>query len=374
MTMRTGATGALGECRVGITSSRRGDELATLLERRGATVEVAPALAITPCPDDGALRAVTARCIERPPDLLIATTGTGVSGWLEAAAEWGRRQDLVSALRRAEIFARGPRSVAALRSLGLRETWASDSEDMDDVVSHLRGRRLHGQRIIVQEHGSSSPGLTAALRAQGGHVSTATVHRFTAVTDREPLDRLVTLAADRELDALTFTSAPAARVLLEVAADTGRHGDFVNALRRDVVTACIGPVTGEAFDAWGIPTVRPRRARLAELVTVLEDAMATRRQGTRILLGDHELVLRGEQVLVDGVEVRLTPGPRALLRALARRPGRVLSRAELLGLLPGEAVRSEHAVEATVARLRQAIGPALVRTVTKRGYRLAVPL
>lgn len=374
MTMRAGAKGALADSRIGITSSRRGDELAALLERRGARVEAAPALAITPCPDDAALRAVTARCIERPPELLIATTGLGMSGWLEAAAEWGRRHELVAALRRTEIFARGPRAVAALRSAGLRETWASDSEAMEDVVGHLKGRQLHGRRIVVQEHGSSSPGLAATLRLQGGHVSTATVHRFTVVTDREPLRRLVTLVADRELDAVTFTSAPAAKVVLDVAADTGRHADFITALRRDVLTACIGPVTAAVFEAWGIPTVHPRRARLAELVAGLDDAMATRRQGTRLVVADRELVLRGEQVLLDGVEVRLTPGPRAMLRALARQPGRVLSRAELLALLPGDALRSEHAVEATVARLRRAIGPALVRTVTKRGYRLAVPL
>ena len=374
MAMRAGVQGALAGCRIGITSSRRGDELAALLERRGARVEAAPALAITPCPDDAALRALTARCIERPPEMLVATTGLGMSGWLEAAAEWGRRHDLVAALRRAEIFVRGPRAVAALRAAGLRETWASDSEALEDVLAHLRGRQLHGRRIVVQEHGSSGSGLTSTLRSQGGHVSVATVHRFTTVSDREPLRRLVRLVADRQLDALTFTSAPAARVLLEVAADTGRHGDFVTALRRDVVTACIGPVTAEAFEAWGIPAVRPRRARLAELVTCLEDAVAVRRQGTRLVVADRELVLRGEQVLVDGVEVRLTPGPRAMLGALARRPGHVLSRAELLGLLPGDGLRTEHAVEATVARLRRAIGPAMVRTVTKRGYRLAVPL
>ena len=374
MVMRAGAQGALAECRIGITSSRRGDELAALLERRGARVEAAPALAITPCPDDAALRSLTARCIERPPEMLVATTGLGMSGWLEAAAEWGWRHDLVAALRRAEIFVRGPRAVAALRAAGLRETWASDSEALEDVLAHLRGRQLHGRRIVVQEHGCSGSGLTSALRSQGGHVSVATVHRFTVVTDREPLHRLVRLVADRELDALTFTSAPAARVLLEVAADTGRHRDFVTALRREVVTACIGPVTAEAFEAWGIPAVRPRRARLAELVTCLEDTVAMRRQGTRLVVADRELVLRGEQVLVDGVEVRLTPGPRALLGALVRRPGHVLSRAELLGLLPGDGLRTEHAVEATVARLRRAIGPAMVRTVTKRGYRLAVPL
>jgi uroporphyrinogen-III synthase len=60
----------------------------------------------------------------------------------------------------------------------------------------------------------------------------------------------------------------------------------------------------------------------------------------------------------------------AVLRALARRPGRVLDRATLLAALPGGA-EDEHAVEMAIARLRQALGdPKIVQTVVKRGYRL----
>jgi uroporphyrinogen-III synthase len=62
----------------------------------------------------------------------------------------------------------------------------------------------------------------------------------------------------------------------------------------------------------------------------------------------------------------------ALLRELARRPGEVRSRSELLALLPGGG-GDEHAVEAAVGRLRAALGrPRLVQTVVKRGYRLAM--
>ncbi|NDZ90011.1 uroporphyrinogen-III synthase, partial [Streptomyces sp. SID10115] len=58
--------------------------------------------------------------------------------------------------------------------------------------------------------------------------------------------------------------------------------------------------------------------------------------------------------------------------ALARRPGWVVARAELLRALPG-AGRDEHAVESAMARLRTALGtPKLIQTVVKRGYRLAL--
>jgi uroporphyrinogen-III synthase len=66
------------------------------------------------------------------------------------------------------------------------------------------------------------------------------------------------------------------------------------------------------------------------------------------------------------------PTPMALLRLLTARPGQVLTRAQLLSVMP-MARDDEHAVETAVARLRAALGyPGMVQTVVKRGYRLAV--
>lgn len=77
-------------------------------------------------------------------------------------------------------------------------------------------------------------------------------------------------------------------------------------------------------------------------------------------------------MLVDGGLRPVPPAGMSLLRALARRPGWVVSRAELLRALPG-AGRDEHAVETAMARLRTALGaPKLIQTVVKRGYRLAL--
>ena len=60
------------------------------------------------------------------------------------------------------------------------------------------------------------------------------------------------------------------------------------------------------------------------------------------------------------------------LHTLARKPGWVVSRADLLRALPGSGT-DEHAVETAMARLRTALGvPRLIQTVVKRGYRLAL--
>lgn len=86
----------------------------------------------------------------------------------------------------------------------------------------------------------------------------------------------------------------------------------------------------------------------------------------------HRIEIRGARVLVDGTPRPLSPAGMVTLCALAREPGNVVTRGTLLELLPGSG-RNAHAVESAVLRLRTALGDkAIVATVVKRGYRLAV--
>src|SRR3546814_17527514 len=90
--------------------------------------------------------------------MFIATTGVGIKAWFGAADEWDLGGELLEHLSGAEILARGPKSVGALRRAGLRELWAPESECFEDVLVHLRGRDLAGLRIVVQAHGPSQIG------------------------------------------------------------------------------------------------------------------------------------------------------------------------------------------------------------------------
>ena len=358
---------------VGVTAARKVDEQVALLERRGARVEWAPALSLDPNHvDDAELRAATGEVLARPVDMFLATTGVGMKAWFAAAARWGMREELVAAVGGAEILARGPKCVGALRAQGLRELWAPESECFEDVLAHLRGRDLTGLRIVVQEHGQSLSMVAHALRRQGADVTVVTVYRVAGADDPAPMFRMVDLVAERKLDAVTFTSAPAAAALMDAAGVTGRRDDVAAAFQADVVATCVGPVTAAAFELWGVPTIRPERSRLAAMVKLMETELPARRCGTALGVAGHQLLLHGDRVLLDGVAVRMSPAPLAVLQALAVNPGHVVSRPELLAALPSGQASSEHAVEMAVARLRAAVGTRLVQTVVKRGYRLVV--
>jgi len=360
--------------RIGVTAARKADEQVALLERRGASVEWAPVLSVQPNRVNDALQTATKEVLDRPVDLFLATTGIGMKAWFAAAEEWGLLPPLLETLGAAEILARGPKSVGALRRRGLRELWAPDSECFEDVLAHLRGRDLTGLRIVVQEHGQSLSMVAHALRRQGADVITVTVYRVESAADPEPIFRLIDLVADRALDAVTFTSAPAVAALMDAAASTGRRDELITAFQADVVAACVGPVTSAAFEMWGVPTIFPDRSRLVAMVKLLESELPVRSFGTTLEVGGHTLLVHGETVLVDGVEVKLSPAPYSVLQALLVNPGHVVSRRELLAALPSGTAGSEHAVEMAVARLRAALGTRTVQTVVKRGYRLAVPL
>ncbi|GHH76404.1 uroporphyrinogen-III synthase [Streptomyces sulfonofaciens] len=365
-----GAGAPLAGFTVGVTAARRAEELGALLHRRGAAVLHAPALRIVPLADDSELLAATEELIDRGADVVVATTAIGFRGWVEAADGWGLGEALLARLRGMELLARGPKVKGAVRAAGLTEEWSPSSESMAEVLDRLLDQGVEGRRIAVQLHGEPLPGFVESLRAGGAEVIGVPVYRWMPPADLGPVDRLLDAAVARGVDALTFTSAPAAASLLRRAEERGMLPALLAALGHDVLVACVGPVTATPLQAHGVDTVQPDRFRLGPLVQLLCQELPGRARSLPV--AGHRVQLRGHAVVVDGVLRPVPPAGMSLLRALARRPGWVVSRADLLRALPGTG-RDEHAVETAMARLRTALGtPRLIQTVVKRGYRLAL--
>lgn len=362
--------GPLAGFTVGVTAARRADELGTLLQRRGAVVLHAPALRIVQLADDSELLTATKQLIAQAPDIVIATTAIGFRGWIEAADGWGLGDDLLACLGGVELLARGPKVKGSVRAAGLMEEWSPSSESMAEVLDRLLEEGVEGRRIAIQLHGEPVPGFVESLRAAGAEVVGVPVYRWMPPEDIAPVDRLLDATVSRGLDALTFTSAPAAASLLSRAEKRGLLPELLAALHHDVLPACVGPVTALPLQAHGVDTVSPERFRLGPLVQLLCQQLPARARALPI--AGHRVEIRGHAVIVDGALRPVPPAGMSLMRALSRRPGWVVARAELLRALPG-AGRDEHAVETAMARLRTALGaPKLIQTVVKRGYRLAL--
>ncbi|MGZ4510509.1 MAG: uroporphyrinogen-III synthase [Mycobacterium sp.] len=361
--------------RIAVTSSRRSEELCALLSRQGAEVCSAPAINMIALPDDDELHRNTEALIAEPPDILVAHTGIGFRGWLAATEGWGLVNPLLTALSSARIVSRGPKATGALRAAGLHEEWSPESESSQEVREYLTKSGVAGLRVAVQLHGAADawdpfPEFLGGLRLAGAEVVPVRVYRWKPTPLGGMFDQLVTGIAGRQFDAVTFTSAPAAAAVLERSRELDVEDQLLGALRSDVHAMCVGPVTSKPLIRKGVPTSSPERMRLGALARHVAEELPLLGSCTVAAAG-HTVDIRGTCVLVDGSIKVLSPSGMGILRALAKRPGDVVPRGDLLRALPGNS-NDPHAVDTAVLRLRTALGDKnIIATVVKRGYRLA---
>ncbi|MGD1172260.1 uroporphyrinogen-III synthase [Mycobacterium seoulense] len=361
--------------RIAVTSSRRSEELCALLSRQGAEVCSAPAINMIALPDDDELHRNTEALIAEPPDILVAHTGIGFRGWLAAAEGWSLVSPLLKALSSARIVSRGPKATGALRAAGLHEEWSPESESSQEVLEYLLKSGVAGLRVAVQLHGAADawdpfPEFLGGLRLAGAEVVPVRVYRWKPTPLGGMFDQLVTGIAGRQFDAVTFTSAPAAAAVLERGRELDIEDQLLSALRGEVHAMCVGPVTSKPLIRKGVPTSSPERMRLGALARHVAEELPLLGSCT-VRAAGHTVDIRGTCVLVDGSIKVLSPSGMGILRALAKRPGDVVARGDLLRALPGNS-NDPHAVDTAVLRLRTALGDKnIIATVVKRGYRLA---
>lgn len=263
---------------VAVTAERRAEEQADLFRKRGADVIVAATVHTVDLSADESLRRTTEAIIAGPPGWLVATTGFGMRLWFEAADAWGVGDALTAALEQSRVVARGPKAQSVCRQRGLEVVWRAPQESMPQVVAWLREQDgIAEASLAVQLFDPEDHPSTAELRDIAGAVTEVPVYRWRRPDDEGPVRELVRRIAGREVDAVTFTSQPAVRFLLEVAAEEGVLADVVDACNDgSVLPVCVGPVCAEPVAAAGIRTaVWPEPFRLVPMVKLAEELLGS---------------------------------------------------------------------------------------------------
>ncbi|QTJ68671.1 uroporphyrinogen-III synthase [Rhodococcus sp. ZPP] len=267
---------------IAVTAERRAAEFITLLERHGATVTHTPAIHVLPLVDDSDLKARTADIIASPPDLVVISTAVGFRGWMDAARAWGNDEALVGALSSARIITRGPKAKGAVRGAGLREEWSPETESSEEVSQHLIAEGVQGLHVAVQLHGTITEwepitDLSVSLAEAGARTTAVSVYRWIRPVDQRPLRALVDGIAGGDVDAVTFTSAPAVSSLLSTAKDVGRVDALVRAFNGPVAAICVGSVTASPLTVLGVDTMQPTRSRLGSMAKYIIEELPNRR-------------------------------------------------------------------------------------------------
>ena len=165
--------------------------------------------------------------------------------------------------------------------------------------------------------------------------------------------------------------------------------DVIRALRRDstvpiVILSARGDetdrVTGLELgaDDYVVKPFSPKEL-VARVRAVLRRVEARPNPDQLIVTGDLEVDLARRRVTADGRRVDLTPTEFELLATLAREPGRVWTRSQLLDAVHGFSLETyERAIDGHIRNLRRKLepddaSPRYVRTVHGVGYALAEP-
>lgn len=272
--------------------SRRGREMAGLIERHGGRPLVVPTLREVPLERNEPAIAFAADLLAGRVDALVLLTGVGLRALWEAMAAAHPKEELLTALRRIPIAARGPKPVAALRELGLAAcVTALEPNTWVELVTAITaaGDRfpLAGRRVAVQEYGASNAALLAALRQRGAQVTSVPVYRWSLPDDTGPLEDAIRCIAaggdDGSPGAVLFTNAVQVRHLLQVAAGLGLAENLRASLARTVIGS-VGPTTTEALRAAGLGVdVEPAHPKMGHLVKEtaarMHALLAAKRQG-----------------------------------------------------------------------------------------------
>ncbi len=226
-----------------------------------------------------------------------------------------------------------------------------------DVAHKLRSVRV----LLVEDDIRVAAALGSALRQRGHEVSMATT--AAAALDAPPVDLVLLDLGLPDRDGIEVCRELRARGDVAIIAVTarGEEQDRVIGLRCGADDYVVKPFG------------------MAELQARIEAVMRRVTRGTpsgpTVRTGVLDVDLEGRRVTVDGREIALTRKEFELLVALARQPGRVVTREQLLAEVWRTTWRGGiHTLDVHVASLRGKLGDGgFVETVRGVGYRLRTP-
>ena len=251
--------------------SRRAKEMAQLIANNGGLPTVAPSTREVPeGPNEDELK-FAAGLREGKFGVVIFLTGVGTRHLAQAIESVCSREELVAALGRTKVVARGPKPVAVLREFGVPLTLAVPEpntwrELLQALDAHREQIQLAGRQVAVQEYGVPNAELYAGLKERGAEVLPVHVYKWEPPEDTGPLRQAISALSRGEIDVVMFTSSPQVHHLFQFAEDMNLRDQLLRGLSRAVV-ASIGPTTSSTLRDFGIRAdLEPTHPKMGFLV------------------------------------------------------------------------------------------------------------
>ena len=248
--------------RIVVTRSReQAGELIDMLEERGAEAIPAPTIRIAPPQDPAPLEEAIANLSRF--NWVVFTSANAVDSFMSRLVATAD----VRELKGIRLCAVGASTAARLQKYGLRVDLMPTEYRVEGLLAALAASGpLAKGRFLLPRADISRESLVDDLRQAGAEVTDVIAYRTTLAQAERDSDRdIYRMLLDRQIDAVTFTSASTVRNFVQI------YGQEQAAdLLRTTVVASIGPVTAEAAQQLGIATtVMPERYTIPELVDAL---------------------------------------------------------------------------------------------------------
>jgi uroporphyrinogen-III synthase len=243
---RGGASFSFHGLTVASFESRMAVDMARLIERCGGRPLVVPALREIPLDDNSAALEFGIRLTTERVDMLILLTGVGTTALFDLLKMRHSWPTILKALKQTAIVARGPKSAAALRALGLQPTvTVPEPNTWVDVIRTVDERvPVKGLRVAVQEYGTSNPELLEALQRRGAEVFQVPIYKWALPDNLEPLRQALDRIIAGDVAIILITNAAQVDHAMRVLELDGKIEAFRLALQKMVV-ASIGPIASE---------------------------------------------------------------------------------------------------------------------------------
>jgi uroporphyrinogen-III synthase len=248
--------------------SRMATEMTRLIKHYGGQPLVAPAIREIPIQDNPAALRFGARLIDGQVDTLILMTGIGTTILFEILRSRHAVSSIMTGLKQTAIVARGPKPVAALKTLGITPTLTvPEPNTWIEVVSTLdEYRPVKGLRVAVQEYGTSNPDLLEALRQRGAEVFPVPIYRWALPEDTGPLKQVLGEIIAGNIQVMLVTNAAQIDHVMQLLEQDGTTAQFKEACTKMVV-ASIGPTASERLRHYDLPIdFEPSHSKMGVLV------------------------------------------------------------------------------------------------------------
>ncbi|MBU3759641.1 MAG: uroporphyrinogen decarboxylase [Candidatus Omnitrophica bacterium] len=251
--------------------SRESRRMERLIELAGGRPLCVPSLQFIPLEGHPEAHGLGQKLLRNEIHILILMTGYGVRCLGEILLREFDRNEILSALRRVTTVARGPKSVFALRELGVEPTLAVEEPGTwQEILSALedapQGISASQKTVAILEEVGGHEGLAEALKKRGARILEVPVYRWALPADHEPIKQALQALLREEAAAVLFTNASQINSVLRVAAELGWEKDVRAAMSRTLV-ASVGPHCSERLREFGIQIdFEPRTAKMENLV------------------------------------------------------------------------------------------------------------